>query len=381
MTITELIKGAPVLAPDDTIKRAASLIRSVDGSSLVVIQNGMIGGVVSEKAISAALAQSDDTEMALETPVRTIMDPGVSFINKGVSLKEAAQVFSASDADSLPVIDNYGSYYGMLYRTDVVGKMTYTLKLPSIAGMATPVGVYLTTGTASGGAGSLGLFLSGLTLGLVVLLSRAVSVGLLHWIGDITHIPIPIYLASPPIGKFNVYDIPYYISVVLHLVVFRTMMWASPLAGYHAAEHMTVHAIENGEVLTPETVGRMPRVHPRCGTNILTGISLFMMVTFYMRDRYALMIAALVAVMFWRDVGAWMQKYVTTRPPSRKQLESGIAAGNQLIKRFHEGSGYPPTGFNKLWRMGLIQNAAGLVLVSLLSDMIASYFHIFWLIQ
>lgn len=369
------------MMPDDTIKRAASLIRSVDGSSLVVIQNGMIAGIVSEKAIAAALAQSDDPEKALETPVQTIMDPGVSFINKGVSLKEAAQIFSASDADALPVIDNFGSYYGMLYRTDIVGKMTYTLKLPTVAGMATPLGVYLTTGTTSGGASSFGLFLSGFTLGLVLILSRALSVGLLHLIGNITHIPLPVYLASPPIGKFNIYDIPYYISVVLHLLMFRTLMWVSPLAGYHAAEHMTVHAIENGEVLTPETVGRMPRVHPRCGTNILTGISLFLMVTFYVHDQYTLMIAALIAILFWRDVGAWMQKYVTTRPPSPKQLESGIAAGNQLIKNFHENPGYRPIGFNRFWRMGLVQNAAGISLITWISGLIASHYHLYWLIQ
>jgi uncharacterized protein YqhQ len=39
---------------------------------------------------------------------------------------------------------------------------------------------------------------------------------------------------------------------------------------------MVVHAIERGEPLVLEVVRRMPRVHPRCGTNLVAGIALFL---------------------------------------------------------------------------------------------------------
>ena len=37
----------------------------------------------------------------------------------------------------------------------------------------------------------------------------------------------------------------------------------SPISGTHGAEHMVVHAMEEGEDLTMEKVRPMPRVHPR----------------------------------------------------------------------------------------------------------------------
>jgi len=39
--------------------------------------------------------------------------------------------------------------------------------------------------------------------------------------------------------------------------------------GYHGAEHKTIHAFEAKAKLTPDTVARFPREHPRCGTAFL----------------------------------------------------------------------------------------------------------------
>ena len=44
---------------------------------------------------------------------------------------------------------------------------------PRLGGMATPLGVYLTDGVVSGGAGFWGLFLTGMVLGALALLSQA----------------------------------------------------------------------------------------------------------------------------------------------------------------------------------------------------------------
>jgi uncharacterized protein YqhQ len=43
----------------------------------------------------------------------------------------------------------------------------------------------------------------------------------------------------------------------------------SRVYGYHGAEHKTIHAFESNAALTPETVERFPREHPRCGTAFL----------------------------------------------------------------------------------------------------------------
>lgn len=364
------------MAPDDTLRRAASLLRASDGSNTIVIDGTQIVGIITEKSIAAALAQAADPEAALDTPVRALMDPGILYINSGATAHEAAGVFAACDLDALPVINNYGGYLGVLYRGDLVGYMTRGMKMPSVAGMATPIGVYLTTGSISGGAGSFGLFLSGVMLGLLVVVGRAISIGIMDLLGLV---PIHlgwIYRILPGVNWFEARDLA---MMIVHLAVFRMLLRLSPLAGYHAAEHMTVHAIEAGEVLTPDAVRKMPRVHPRCGTNILTGIVLFLLVTSYVKDQGSLMLAALVSVFFWRSIGGWMQQYVTTSPPSASQLASGIAAGNQLIDRFHQRPNHQEYGFARIWKMGLLQNAAGLMLISTTASLLAGRFHLTWL--
>src|SRR2546423_10530097 len=60
--------------------------------------------------------------------------------------------------------------------------------------------------------------------------------------------------------------------------LFLLFVRALPLVQYHAAEHQAVHAMERGEPLDPEIVRRMPRVHPRCGTNIMAGGMVFLIV-------------------------------------------------------------------------------------------------------
>ncbi|MCX6345576.1 MAG: DUF1385 domain-containing protein [Armatimonadetes bacterium] len=380
-TITDLTKSAPVVGPDDTIRRAASLIRGIDGSSIIVILQGQILGTVSEKSIAALLSQSDDPEQALDTPVSAIIAPELTFVNFGVTIREAASLFAANDADMLPVIDNYGGYHGVLYRADVVAYLSRTMKMPSVGGMATPLGVYLTTGSQSGGANNIGLFLSGLTLGLCFILSGAMAYGIMRLYGLIMKFPIDFYLNSPAIGVPNVHDLPYYILVGLNILLFRTIFQLSPLAGYHAAEHMTVHAIEAGEILTLDTVRKMPRVHPRCGTNLLTGLFLFTLITKYVKDQYSLLMAGLIVALFWRSIGGWAQQYVTTKKPTQKQLASGIAAGNELIELYHKQPNYQVMGFARIWKMGLLQNAAGLITIGYVIEQLARYFHLSWMMR
>ena len=380
-TITHLTRGAPVVAPDDTIRRAASLIRGIDGSSLIVTLNGQIMGTVSEKSIAALLGQSDDPEKALNTPISALITPGLTFVNFGVSIRDAAGLFAANDVDMLPVIDDYGGYHGVLYRADIVAHLARTMKMPSVGGMATPMGVYLTTGSQSGGANNLGLFLSGLTLGFCFMLSGALAYGIMHMYGVFMKFPIDFYLNSPAIGVPNIHDMPYYIMVALNLLIFRTLFQLSPLAGYHAAEHMTVHAIEAGEILTPDTVRKMPRVHPRCGTNLLTGLTLFFFITTYVKDQSSLLMAGLVVVLSWRSIGGWVQQHVTTKKPTEKQLASGIRAGNELIELYHNDPNYQSMGFGRIWKMGLLQNAAGLITLTFIVQQLAKTFHITWMIR
>jgi uncharacterized protein YqhQ len=227
--------------------------------------------------------------------------------------------------------------------------------------MATPLGVYLTTGSVSAGSGDLGLFLTGVSMAFMIALAQLLALGVLYGIGAVSRLPMSAYLNSPPIALVpNVYDIPYYISTVLTVVFFMAMMRLSPLAGYHAAEHMTVHAIEVGEALTPENVRHMQRVHPRCGTNLLAGVGIFLIIVSRFGNDIAILLALGVIVLGWRAVGSWLQYFVTTRDPSDKQLRSGIAAGKEILERYQERPGYQAVGFQRVWKLGFLQTLAGL---------------------
>jgi len=49
---------------------------------------------------------------------------------------------------------------------------------------------------------------------------------------------------------------------------------------YHGAEHMTIHAFEHGDPLTPERIEPYPTAHPRCGTAFLLFVVFVSIVVF-----------------------------------------------------------------------------------------------------
>ena len=49
---------------------------------------------------------------------------------------------------------------------------------------------------------------------------------------------------------------------------------------YHGAEHMTIHAFEHGDPLTPERIVPYPTAHPRCGTAFLLFVVVVSIVLF-----------------------------------------------------------------------------------------------------
>lgn len=339
-------------------------MRSSGASRLPVRRDDTIVGTISEQSIVAQIASAQDADRALDMPIEPLVEPGVTLIDIRVDPREAIDVFAESGEDVLPVTDGSSMFRGLLHRRDLLAYLAGNLRPPMVAGMATPLGVYLTTGAVSGGAGNAGLFLTGVCLSAMIVLAGGV-VDFITWlVSTVSGINVLQFLESPPLPYTpNVYDVAFYITTVLTIVVFFVMMRLSPLAGYHAAEHMTVHAIECGEILTPETVVRMPRVHPRCGTNLLAAAGVFVILSTKMSSSVGVLLALVVVVIGWRTVGGWLQYFVTTKPPTARQLASGIAAGQELLRRYQEQPNRVPTTLERLWNIGFLQTAAGMVLV------------------
>jgi hypothetical protein len=224
--------------------------------------------------------------------------------------------------------------------------------------MATPFGVYLTNGTVSGGASHLAVVATGAVLFLLLFLANLATMGVHTLIRPLDWSP---QLQAWVLGAT---------ALILFLVGIR----AIPLSGTHAAEHMVVHAIERGEPLVPEVVRRMPRVHPRCGTNIAAGASLFLGLAtsdWIADQQLRLLLAALVTLAFWRPLGATIQFFVTTKPPTDRQILDGIRAGEQLLRRIMDAPVGPSPVFVRVMNSGLIQIMLGSMLMYYVIQLIA----------
>ncbi len=125
---------------------------------------------------------------------------------------------------------------------------------------------------------------------------------------------------------------------------------------YHAAEHMTINALEAGDPLTPDAVGRHSKIHLRCGTAFLLWVMLVSVVVFMFVGRPGtvwlvlsrILLLPLIAGLAYEVIrlasrfganpvvhllllpGLWLQQ-LTTRNPSPDQLEVAIAALERVI--------------------------------------------------
>ena len=136
-----------------------------------------------------------------------------------------------------------------------------------------------------------------------------------------------------------------YIGVISFLPDIRRVF------AYHGAEHMTIHAFEHGDPLTPERIEPYPTAHPRCGTAFLLFVAVVAIVLFafvprvnFVVDLVARLVLVvpvasisyevlrlgaryernpLVALLVWP--GLLLQR-ITTRRPDRGMIEVAVAS-------------------------------------------------------
>jgi hypothetical protein len=154
------------------------------------------------------------------------------------------------------------------------------------------------------------------------------------------------------------------------LLAFFLLIRLSPLAGYHAAEHQTVHAIEQGLPLTDACVRHQPRAHPRCGTNLIALLLVLQTVVVMLGGLaewdlpLVLMFSLGIAVPVHKRLGFVMQQLVTTKPADTRQLRSAMRAAEEVIGAWRSGAAV--SRWRRLWRSGLLQVFLGASLTTVL---------------
>ncbi len=164
---------------------------------------------------------------------------------------------------------------------------------------------------------------------------------------------------------------------LIRLVIFVAYLLAISRSGeirrvfqYHGAEHMSIHALEHGDPLTPEMVRRYPTAHQRCGTEFLLVVVVVSILAFSVLSGQGLVAAILgrlllipviVAVSYevlrwgarhrahplvhWIFMpGLWLQA-ITTRQPDDSMIEVAIVSLQEALRAdgeaIPEGSAFP----------------------------------------
>lgn len=359
--VSQLASRLRPLDLGDTIGKAAERIRSSTAGAAPVCISGRVLGLITGADLAVAL--DGRAEDARRLPLGVLTPRAVPAIPDYWSADHALNLLRREALPAAPVVDAAGRYVGMVTVADLATAVCRRLRPKSIGGMATPFGVYLTDGTVRGGVGdaalvSAGVFIGGIQV-LAMLLTDQLS-GLATWLGSV-----------PEFGFWLLQGGRAYLDTSLFFLVFALLFRLSWVSGFHAAEHQVVHAIEGGEDLKVAVVRAKPRVHPRCGTNLVVGLVLISMLWNWsppanFREFWPIAGIALF-MLTWRRIGSFAQHWITTRPATDAQIRNGIRAGEQLLSRYQESLQLPHRIWRRIWNMGICQVFAGYaVLVGLL---------------
>lgn len=346
------------VAPEDSVQRAISQLRQNEADVLPIVRNGRLLGGVTENSLARSLADGVD----LIDPVVNVLTV-VGTVAPYATGAEVLRRLASSDASILVVVDDTQSVMGIIGTSDLVPNSRQAPRPPVVGGMATPFGVYLTNGAVNGGAKGLALVSTGAVMfAMLVAAQLAVERAM----------PMMLSAGLPETSQ----DL---VQTTLSPALFLIGMRLIPLSGTHAAEHQVVHALERGEDLLPEIVRRMPRVHPRCGTNMAVALTLFLGIfglEWITNVEVRLMTAVLVTALLWKRIGGLIQEFITTRPANDRQLKSGIKAANQLLAAYATSRHSVPSVPRRIWNSGLLHVMFGSGLAAAATYFASEWFHL-----
>lgn len=341
--LADLMRPFPTLHPGDSLSKALHQLRLSSAMALPVVAEGRLFGVVAEVDLLEAVQRSgwamDPRARSLsDVPVSAVMTREVTVGHADESLASAWETMETARLKLLPVLDARERYLGVVARPDLFAALHRDLRPRVVGGLATPLGVYLTTGHHRAGAGDLGLFLTGVVMALC-------------------HLVVVTGLEG--VDRFWGLVYPAWLAAIVQFFAFLLLLRLTPLAGFHAAEHQVVHAIERGEPLTPEVLVRQPREHPRCGTNLVALLFAAQFLWPLTTHPTAGLTAAVFLFFAWRRMGWALQRFFTTKRARPAELRSAMNAGQQLLTAFGARPAYRAPRLRRLWLSGFVQMIAG----------------------
>jgi uncharacterized protein YqhQ len=172
---------------------------------------------------------------------------------------------------------------------------------------------------------------------------------------------------DPALGGQIIFNL---VDGVIRLGLFLLFIWGVSLwkdirrvYEYHGAEHKTVFAFENGDLLETAEVQKYSTYHPRCGTSflmtvMLISIAFYMLIpftTFWARFASRIVLLPIIAGVSYEIIrfaarhrgslfammtapGLWLQR-ITTQSPSDEQAQCAIVALDHAMSLEKEHGG------------------------------------------
>lgn len=162
-----------------------------------------------------------------------------------------------------------------------------------------------------------------------------------------------------------------FIEGLLRLAMLVAYIWAigrseeiRRVFQYHGAEHMAIHAFEEGRELTVQAIRRFPKEHPRCGTSFLLTVGIVAIFIFallgspplWWRITSRIVLVPVIAsvayeairfagfhqhapLVRWLFAGNIALQYLTTRVPEDEHIQVAIASLEHAIAEDTQAQG------------------------------------------
>ncbi len=373
-----------VMVPVDAVTPKDTLSHHIQdlytfGSLPVVDENGiLLGSVLAEQTLNESIGTTTPLFSNLKHPnIAVSLTPFC--IHDTATLGELVEKIKShnqtlSNLLMIPIVEADGKYNGFCVSRAKLGDLiTGTLRPPRLGGLATPLGVYITSGYHMAGSKLPGLIATGVLFGLFMSLVEALY----------PFMAITLITLFPPLGTNGSEGLWGGIQIGYFLISLLIGIRFTPISRLHGAEHMTINAIESGSEVTLDKVRHFPKEHIRCGTNLMViflGIQIGVLSLHALQSHLSLtgemlyVIAWIVLIkIFGKPVGIWLQTHFTTTVPNDAQLESGLKAGREILEKFNTDPHPKPSIWKRLWGMGFLQVLSAYALTHWLGSMLIEF--------
>lgn len=241
--------------------------------------------------------------------------------------------------------------------------------VPRIGGTAMPGGVHFSSGNYGTGPNYL-LFLTGVSILGLGAVAMTLAYVVTWLVGYLIGLPLADSLMGLPIlGVARDLVLAQIGIYLLTFMSFLVVLRASPMSGYHGAEHKVVHCLETYGVLDRALARSCPRAHRRCGTVLLSGFLPLPFIAIPLLSQPYWGLPAAVAVVFvgWMlrfRVGFWIQNVFTTKEPTEHQLGVALRAAELLLERWRRDPYLRLPLWRAIWVRGYPQMVAGVIVAT-----------------